>query len=92
MRNAEHKGTLDAATLPVDHELVMGQMGCGDLIYELREQFRRFDAGARVRVVTRDPGAPVEMPAWCRMTRRCLVAATPPYYVVENRKEENHGR
>ena len=73
-----------AESLDVSYEIVLGQMGCGDLIYELREQFRRLAPGERVRLVTRDPGAPIDIPAWCRMTKRTLVAADPPHYVIEN--------
>ena len=97
-------GTARVLSLAVAQDIVLGEMGCGDLIYELREQFGRIAAGDAVRVATRDPGAPADIPAWCRMTGRLLVAAAPPYYVIENRRrpegagdgtaerERRHGR
>lgn len=69
----------------VDVEIVMGELGCGDLIYELREQFERVDSGQLVRVVSDDPGAPKELPAWCRLTRHRLLEADAPYYIVRAR-------
>ncbi len=63
-------------------EIVMGSLGCGDLIYELREQLERPSPGALVRVVSDDPGAPSEIPAWCRMTGHALLETDPPYYLI----------
>ena len=70
----------------VDVEIILGEMGCGDLVWELRQQFARHDAGRLIRIVTNDEGAPLEVPAWCRLTRRRLVEADPPYYLIEQRE------
>ena len=72
----------------VDLEIVLGEMGCGDLVWELRQQFSRAAAGSRVRVVTRDPGAPSDVPAWCRMTGHRLVESDAPYYLIEARTRD----
>jgi tRNA 2-thiouridine synthesizing protein A len=66
-------------------EIFTGELGCGDLIYELKLQFERVDPGDVVRIVTDDPGAPRELPAWCRMTGHRLLEADAPFYVIEAR-------
>jgi tRNA 2-thiouridine synthesizing protein A len=71
-----------------DFEIVMGELGCGDLIYELREQFERVRPGAVVRVVSNDPGGPRDIPAWCDLTGRTLLAMEPPSYFIRARKEK----
>ena len=63
----------------------MGSLGCGDLIYELREQFSRAAPGKTVRVVSDDPGAPLEIPSWCRMTGHTLLQMDHPYYLIRAR-------
>lgn len=70
-----------------DIEIIMGELGCGDLIYELREQFSRIQPGAVVRIVSNDPGGPREIPAWCKMTGRTLLNMEPPYYTIRERKD-----
>lgn len=63
----------------------MGELGCGDLIYELREQFERVRPGDLVRIVSDDPGAPRELPAWCRLTGHRLLETDVPFYIIEAR-------
>lgn len=70
---------------PVAMEIFTGELGCGDLIYELKLQFERVEPGDLVRIVTDDPGAPRELPAWCRMTRHRLLEADKPFYVIKAR-------
>ena len=70
---------------PVALEIFTGELGCGDLIYELRLQFERVDPGYVVRIVTDDPGAPRELPAWCRMTGHRLLEADAPFYLIKAR-------
>lgn len=70
---------------PVDLEINTGELGCGDLTYELRLQFERVDARQRVRIVTDDPGAPRDLPAWCRMTGHRLLEADAPFYIIQAR-------
>ena len=60
-------------------------MGCGDLVWELRQQFRRVAGGKTVRIVTSDPGAPLDLPAWCRMTGHELIDVDAPYYLIRAR-------
>jgi tRNA 2-thiouridine synthesizing protein A len=44
-------------------------------------------SGATLEIVARDPGARVDLPAWCRMTGHTLVSANPPVYVI--RREDD---
>jgi tRNA 2-thiouridine synthesizing protein A len=62
-----------------------GDAGCGDLLYDLRFRFRDLRAGTRVLVRALDAGAPVEIPAWCRMTGHRLLRASHPFYLIARR-------
>ena len=66
----------------------MGELGCVDLIYELKLQFSRVGPGDHVRIVTNDPGAPNELPAWCQMTGHRLLDSDAPFYIIEARTAE----
>jgi tRNA 2-thiouridine synthesizing protein A len=45
-----------------------GTLGCGELLVELRRRMRDQPPGTVLRVISADPGAPEEIPAWCRLT------------------------
>jgi len=63
-----------------------GDLGCGELVLELR---RRLNAmpGRTLKVVVCDPGAPADIPAWCRLTRHTLLRAEPPAYWIRARAQ-----
>jgi len=63
-----------------------GDMGCGDLVLELRHRMEALRPGQVLALVARDPGAPADIPAWCRMTGHALVAEQHPTYLIR-RKE-----
>ena len=63
-----------------------GDMGCGDLVLELRARVARLRPGEVLELVARDPGAPADLPAWCRMTGNTLMSAKHPVYLIR-RKE-----
>ena len=69
-----------------DAEWDAGQMGCGDLVLELRLRLGRLSPGQVLLVTARDPGAPEDLPAWCRLTSHALVESEPPRYWIR-RKE-----
>ncbi len=71
-----------------EHEISLGRLGCGELIYELRQRFEAVPAGGTVRVITEDATAHSEIPAWCRMTGHRLDAADPPHYFITARSAE----
>ena len=59
-----------------------GVAGCGQLIVGLRRQLEPLHCGASLEVIARNAGAPLDLPAWCRMTGHMLVSATHPVYVI----------
>lgn len=63
-----------------------GDLGCGELVLQLRFRMERLEPGAVLRLVALDAGAPADLPAWCRLTGHALVAAEPPVYFIR-RKE-----
>jgi len=62
-----------------------GDIGCARLLVELRARVSALGAGEEIEVVARSPGAPEDVPAWCRMTGHVLVSAEHPVYVVRRR-------
>ena len=62
-----------------------GETGCGQLVFELRARLNRLKAGDRIEVIARDPGAPTDLPAWCRMTGHTLISANHPVYIIERK-------
>jgi tRNA 2-thiouridine synthesizing protein A len=62
-----------------------GDIGCGKLVFELRSRMDRLKPGDRLEVVARDPGARVDLPAWCRMTGNTLVSEEHPVYLIERK-------
>jgi len=69
-----------------DAEWNAGDLGCGDLVLELRERMEKLRHGQVLRLVALDPGAPADIPAWCRMTGHTLVSQQHPLYLIR-RKE-----
>ena len=51
-----------------------GDLGCGELVLELRTRLGGLRPGEVFRLIARDPGAPQDLPAWCRMTGHTLVS------------------
>jgi tRNA 2-thiouridine synthesizing protein A len=60
-----------------------GETGCGELLLDLLLFMREQPAGAVVRVRALDPGAPLEIPAWCRMTNHTLLSSGHPFYSIQ---------
>ena len=64
-----------------------GDLGCGELVLELRLRMASMRPGQVLRLIARDQGAPADLPAWCRMTGHALVSAEHPVYYI--RRKEN---
>lgn len=75
-----------AAPVAVRAEFDAGDMGCGDLALELRIQLKSLAAGDVIQVLARDPGAPADIPAWCRMTGNLLVYQDHPVYLIQKQE------
>jgi tRNA 2-thiouridine synthesizing protein A len=78
----------DARAAPrFDAEWDAGDLGCGDLVLELRFRFQSMKGGQVLRLTARDPGAPEDLPAWCTLTGHALLHAAPPTWFIQRRKE-----
>lgn len=62
-----------------------GELACGELLLELRARLGRLAPGDVLCLVTRDLGAILDIPAWCRVTGHILREASPPRYYLERR-------
>lgn len=62
-------------------------MSCGELVIHLKRRLDALHAGDLLELVSRDLGAPQDLPAWCRLTRHRLRSAEHPVYVIERRPD-----
>jgi TusA-related sulfurtransferase len=58
-----------------------GEESCGRVIINLYLYLRQALPGTRVLFISKDPGAPIEFPAWCRLTGNRLIKAEHPHYL-----------
>ena len=72
-------------TPSADAEWDAGDMGCGDLVLELRMRLQPMQPGDILKVTARDPGAPADLPAWCRLTGHTLVSSHHPEYWIKRK-------
>jgi tRNA 2-thiouridine synthesizing protein A len=64
-----------------------GSLACGPMLLVLRGRLERLAPGQVFCLITRDEGAPVDVPAWCRLTGHRLIRAAHPIYHLERRKD-----
>ena len=64
-----------------------GDLGCGELVVELRFRLADLAPGDLFHLIAHDPGAREDLPAWCRMTRHPLRHAAHPHYFLERRRD-----
>ena len=67
-----------------DEDWDAGDLGCGDLVLRLRFRLKAMQRGQVIRVRALDPGAPHDLPAWCRLTGETLLHCDPQaklYYI-----------
>ncbi len=65
-----------AAFPGADGEWNAGHLGCGPLVLELRKKLKAMP-GRVLRVIALDIAAPIDIPAWCRLTHNELLAQDP---------------
>jgi TusA-related sulfurtransferase len=70
-----------------DDEFDGGEETCGRVIINLYTYLKPMPPGTRILLISQDPAAPVEFPAWCRMTRNGLLDMAHPYYLIEYKPE-----
>ena len=66
----------------MDERWDAGDLGCGYLVAELHSRLDRMKPGQTIEVIVKDPGARVDLPAWCRMSGHHLLSADHPVYVI----------
>ena len=59
-----------------------GDLGCGELVLELRQRLESMRPGQVLILTARDPGARADIPAWCRLTGHALIAQHHPLYLI----------
>lgn len=64
-----------------------GDATCGSLIVGLKRQVEALMAGQLLQVTAASSGAPVDLPAWCRVTGHTLVDANHPVYVLRKKDD-----
>ena len=62
-----------------------GDLGCNRLIFQLHLKMKDVAPGEIIEVVARDPGAPIDLPAWCRTTGHALEEAEHPVYRIRRK-------
>ena len=71
-----------AADPPVVAIWNAGALGCGDLVLELRLRLAALPAGGVLELRADDPGAPLDLLAWCRLTGHAMLQARHPHYRI----------
>lgn len=60
-----------------------GETGCGELLLDLLLFMKQQPNESIVKVRALDPGAPLEIPAWCRLTKNELIESEHPIYRIK---------
>jgi tRNA 2-thiouridine synthesizing protein A len=60
-----------------------GDTGCGELLLDLLLFMKQQPSDCVVRVRALDSGAPLEIPAWCRLTKHELLSSEHPIYIIK---------
>ena len=68
-----------------DEEWDAGDLGCGELVLELKMRLDRMPPDRVIKVIALDPGARADMPAWCRLTGHTLLHEEHPVYVIRRK-------
>ena len=68
------------------------EMGCGELVIQLKLRLRDLRPGVTFHLVARDPGAREDIPAWCRLTGNELLAADHPSYLIRRQADDKQGQ
>jgi tRNA 2-thiouridine synthesizing protein A len=63
-----------ANVLPSDCFQDMRELSCGDLVMAMLKALRPLQPGDVMEIRALDPAAPIDIPAWCRLTGHTLVA------------------
>ena len=81
-------GSAPSVTMQADGTCLVdgGDLGCARLLVLLRKVALDLADGAIIHLITTDPVAPIDLPAWCRMTGHSYLGPVPghdrPCYAV----------
>lgn len=65
-----------------------GDMGCGELVVKLKFRLRdELQPGQVLELTATDPGAPEDIPAWCRLTGNSLLFHDHPTYYIQAKEK-----
>lgn len=64
-----------------------GPMSCGDLVLELKRRLRLIPCGQVLHLIATDPAAPLDIRAWCRVTKTPLLEYAPPNYYLQRKDD-----
>jgi tRNA 2-thiouridine synthesizing protein A len=64
-----------------------GESGCGALIAGLKRQIEQVASGQLLGVTAHSVGAPVDLPAWCRLTGHELIKSNHPNYLLRRKQD-----
>jgi len=70
-----------------DQVLDGGARACGELLIALKGALERMRPGEVLKLVSNDPGARVDLPIWCRMTRHTLLWSDGGSYYFKKRDQ-----
>jgi tRNA 2-thiouridine synthesizing protein A len=62
-----------------------GNLGCGELVVELRRRIRLLQPRQTFHLIANDPGAIEDIPAWCRLTGHALKQSGHPHYLIQRK-------
>ena len=62
-----------------------GDLGCGDLVIDLKFRLADLPPGTVLEVRATDPAAPIDLPAWCGLVGHTLLQASPPRYWIRRK-------
>jgi tRNA 2-thiouridine synthesizing protein A len=68
-----------------------GEESCGRVIINLYLYLKPIPPGTRVLVISKDPAAPLEFPAWWRMTKNKLIKMEHPFYLIQYKPNQMEG-
>lgn len=74
-------------TMAADVHWDAGDLGCGELVLELRQRMRAMAPGQVLALRATDPGAPLDIPAWCDLTGHALLRAAHPDYLLRRKSD-----
>jgi len=74
---------------PISASWDAGETGCGGLILGLRRALDKLQGNDLLELLAHGAGAPVDIPAWCRITGHDLVLAIHPRYIIRKKGDSN---